>query len=426
MNLCLPSTVSDPPSGQRPKLLMVTHRVPFPPDKGERIRSWNLLKALSRHYDVHLAALVDRALDYHEWQALRAQTVECVLVPISRFGQRFRAARAVIGGRSLTQAAFASRPLARTIEQWARRRRFDVVLAVCSSTAQYVRHLPAPRKVIDLVDVDSRKWVDYAQTSRGARRMLFNLESRRLARYERSLARDFDHILLTTGAEADLYRQLAPGAAVTVVPNGVDTGYFTPQVRPHRPVAVFTGVLDYRPNVEGLAWLIRHVWPAVRHEVPTAVLRIVGRDPSPAVHALAGAPGVELVGPVADVRPYLAEAAVAVAPLHIARGIQNKILEAMAMARPVVTTTGAAAPVAATNGRDLYAVDQPGEWACLMTRLLTHDHSARRVGAHARRFVCQHRQWSICTNAMLEVLGVGRNAPNLVVNSDDAPMIRAA
>jgi sugar transferase (PEP-CTERM/EpsH1 system associated) len=403
---------------------MVTHRIPYPPDKGERIRAWHLLKRLSESYDIHLASLADQPIAYETWRQLHAHTTDLALVPTTPFAQRRRSIGSVIRGRTFTQGAFYAPGLHHAIGQWVREYRFDAALAVCSSTAQYVRGLNIPLKVLDLVDVDSRKWADFAASSTGLHRRIYSLESRRLEAYERELAADFHHVLLTTPAEAELYRRIAPSAAISIVCNGVDLNYFTPVVRPHQPVAVFTGVMDYKPNVDGAKWLVEEVWPHVLAEVPEAKLQLVGRDPSPAIGRLAEAPGVELVGAVPDVRPYLADAGVCVAPLHIARGIQNKILEAMSMARPVITTTSAAAAVGAMNGRQLYAVDHPGSWACLLVRLLTDAQASQRMGAAARTFVAEHHAWDRCTQRLMQMMKPP--ASSVALTARTVPLVKAA
>ncbi len=426
MNLCMPKTRNASSLAARPKLLMVTHRVPYPPNKGERIRSWNLLKRLTAHYDIYLAALADRTVSYQVWQTLHEHTTDLALAPTSAISRGIGAVRSAINGRCFTEGAFAHEQLTDAINRWTAQHKFDAALAVCSSTAQYVQHLPIPLKVLDLVDVDSRKWADYARASHGVNRWIYSTEAKRLAEYERTLADQFNQVLVTTNAEAKLYRRIAPNAEVTIVPNGVDFEYFTPQIHPHQPVAVFTGVLNYKPNVEGLDWLLRRVWPNVLRRVPQAELRIVGREPSRKVRRMDSVPGVEVIGPVDDVRPHLAEASVSLAPLHIARGIQNKILEAMAMSRPVVTTHHAAKAVGARSGRHLYAIDHPDAWTEAIVHLFADATTAQRIGTAARQFVMQYHDWNDCTARMTQTLEQNSKTIRAEVLAATKSLVRAA
>jgi sugar transferase (PEP-CTERM/EpsH1 system associated) len=263
--------------------------------------------------------------------------------------------------------------------------------------------------VVDLVDVDSQKWLDYAERDRGPRAWLYRTEGRRLRRLEQGLPDWARAVTLVSEAEAEVYRRIRPGSAALAVTNGVDLETFRPDLSAPEHGCVFVGALDYRPNVDGACWFCRAVWPEVRRRVP-ARLALVGRRPAPAVRRLGREPGVEVIGPVADVRPYLARAAVVVAPLRIARGVQNKVLEALAMGKAVVASPQALEGLRAEPGVHVLAASTPQEWAEAVARLLGDEPLRRQLGAAGRRYVEGHHRWEVCLEPFAEVLGLPRAA----------------
>jgi glycosyltransferase involved in cell wall biosynthesis len=263
--------------------------------------------------------------------------------------------------------------LEEVLQDWSARAPYQAVLASSSSLAPYLRtpaleHVPA---VVDLIDVDSQKWFDYAQSLRGPKSWLFRLEGRRV---------------------------------VMPVGNGVDLDYFQPRPEASEHGCVFVGALDYLPNVEGIDWFCRAIWPAVRLRHPDATLALVGRRPAPAVARLAAIPGVELVGQVPDVRPYLAGAAVSIAPLRIARGIQNKVLESLAMAKATLVSPQALLGLQAQPGDHLATASTPAEWIERLSHLLDDAALRRRLGEARRQFVERHHDWDRCLTPLDKLL----------------------
>jgi sugar transferase (PEP-CTERM/EpsH1 system associated) len=407
VNLCVPDNLENTAANRKPNLLMVAHRVPHPPNKGERIRTWNMLRELSHHFAVYLACPVDTRIQLDTWKVLAGVTEGLALEPVDRLGRWVTAGRRALRGRSLTEGLFHSHSLADIIRRWMREHKFAAGLAVCSSVAEYLVDLPLPLKVIDLIDVDSAKWSAYARRSVPPRRWIYQMEAARLGQYERYLARVFDHVTVTTDHEAALLGEHVPDQPIHVVPNGVDLEYFDVPAAPHLPVAVFTGALNYRPNVDGLVWLVNEVWPQVRSAVPGAVLRIVGRDPVERIRRLGQCPGVDMVGPVDDVRTYLSEAATAVVPVWLARGVQNKVLEAMAAGKPVITTPDAAQGVGACDGEHCYVAQHADQWAGRLITLLSDRASGQQVARQGRQFVEQTRNWEHCLQPLMRLLGRG-------------------
>jgi sugar transferase (PEP-CTERM/EpsH1 system associated) len=252
--------------------------------------------------------------------------------------------------------------------------------------------------VLDMVDVDSDKWTQYAPTQRWPLSWVYAREGRKLAEWEARVAQDFDATLLVSADEAALLQQRVPHERhkIGAFENGVDADYFSPARDYPNPYpsavtgVVFTGAMDYWPNVDAVSWFADRVFPAVRDAVPTAQFTIVGSRPTADVMALARQPGVVVTGSVPDVRPWLAHAACAVAPLRIARGVQNKVLEAMAMARPVVASAQAAEGIRAEAGRDFVLAQGEAEFARAVVVQLQSPASA----APARECVLAHYDWA--------------------------------
>jgi sugar transferase (PEP-CTERM/EpsH1 system associated) len=315
---------------------------------------------------------------------------------------------ALLLGRPLTVGYFSDRALERrlaTLPEDA----FDVVLASCSSMARYALATRTLPRVLDLVDADSAKWEAYAGLLPPHRSWLYRLEARRLAAYERFLSRSFRRVLVTTAREARRL-DLAAGE-VDTVPNGVDSEQFRPagEPLPHRtPTIVFTGQMDYFPNVDGVAWFAREVLPQLATRVNGLRFVIVGRRPSETVRRLGDLPGVEVTGEVADVREYLARAAAFVAPLRIARGVQNKVLEAFASGVPVAMSREVASGFEGTPfcAREDYLVaDSAGSFVEAVSSLLLDREGAVRIATSARRKVSSHCDWGRSMERLEAILG---------------------
>jgi sugar transferase (PEP-CTERM/EpsH1 system associated) len=390
-------------------VLYVVHRVPCPPDKGDRIRAFHILRHLSRRADVHLACLADEPVPDAARSALGQL---CARVAVVRLGRRSRWARALgslAAGGSISQGAFSSPELVRVVRRWAGETRFRASLASASSVAPYLRvpELAGVPAVVDLVDVDSQKWFDYAADARGPRAWLYRLEGRRLRRCERTLAGWARAVTVVSEHEASLFHHLVRDAGVRVIANGVDQEYFRPHDGPEGGSGcVFVGALDYHPNVDAACWFARDVWPAVHGRHPAARLRLVGRRPTPKVLRLGELPGVEVVGQVPDVRPYVAAAAVAVAPLRIARGVQNKVLEAMAMARPVVASPQALAGLGDRPDLPALRAESIPAWVDSLCDLLDDAPRRRRLGLAGREYVERHHDWERCLEVFLPLLSL--------------------
>ena len=382
------------------KLLLLVHRIPYPPNKGDKIRSYHLLAYLAQHYQVFLGTFVDDAADWQHLPRLQAMCGGSHFARLQPRLARLRSVGALLAGRSLSLDYYRDAGLRRWVEATVRREGISRILVYSAAMAQYAEPYPQARRVVDFVDVDSDKWRQYAARKRGPMRWLYAQEACRLLAYERRVAAASDAALFVSAPEARLFRQLAPESAAHTghYSNGVDTAYFSAAAAYPSPFAagaqvlVFTGAMDYWPNIDAVDWFARAVLPAIRAQLPEVLFCIVGARPTPAVRQLAGLPGVLVTGTVADVRPYLAHAAVCVAPLRIARGIQNKVLEAMSMARTVLVSPQALEGIAAEAGRELLLADAAADMAAAALHALRHPDPA--IGRAARACVERLYGWA--------------------------------
>ena len=381
------------------KLLFLSHRIPYPPDKGDKIRAWHMLRHLMRTHSVHVGCLIDDPADWAHEPALRALCADLACFPLHPRLQKLRALARARPGRPLTLDYFHSAPLRRWVDETLARERIDRIFVYSSAMAPYVMEAQDARKVLDLVDVDSSKWTDYAAQARWPMRRVWSREGRTLLAFERSAVQRFDHTLLVSDQELRHFETLAPEAAgrTLAITNGVDLRHFSPAhpfadpMQGPSPCIVFTGAMDYRPNIDAVTWFASEVLPLLRHRRPAPAFWIVGVNPAEAVQRLNGLPDVHVTGRVADTRPYLANADAVVAPLRIARGIQNKVLEAMAMARPVIATAHAAEGVSAEPGRELLIAGDAAAMARCVGEVLDGRHPA--LGTEARRAVEARHDW---------------------------------
>jgi sugar transferase (PEP-CTERM/EpsH1 system associated) len=386
------------------RVLYLTHRVPFPPDKGDRIRNYHLLRQLARRGEVWLGCLADEPAGPEAIAELDRLCNRVAVVPVSRRLRWLRAGVSLLGGGSLSEGAFDEPRLRAVVRQWAGEVRFHAVAISASSMVPYlgepgVAGMPA---VVDLVDVDSQKWFDFADTARAPRRWLYRLEGHRVRKLEARMPGWARAVSVVSRAEAEAFDAFAGEGAATVATNGVDLDYFRPTTGPTDQACVFVGAMDYLPNVDAAASFAREVWPGIRERFPSAEFRIVGRKPTPAVQELGQVPGVKVVGQVPDVRPHVAAAAVVVAPLRLARGLQNKVLEALAMGKPVVATPAALAALRTEHGRHLLAASTPAEWVGAVGGLFADPRRRRELGAAGRKYVEEHHHWERCLAPLMD------------------------
>lgn len=387
-------------------ILFLAHRLPYPPDKGDKIRSWHFLQHLAGRAQVHLGCLIDDPDDLRHLPRLERICASVHAVEIEPARRRLLSLRGLLTGEPLTFPYFADRRLATWIDKIARTTRLDLAFAYSSGMAPLIAPtaLDVPRRVVDLVDLDSEKWRQYGNGDRGPMGWIWRREARRLAAAEVGIAAWADATLLVSEAEAaDLRRHPGvPPDQVVCVGNGVDLMAFDPSRAwpspsaagaPRTPLLVFTGAMEYRPNVDAVVWFADEVLPRIHAALPAVLFAVVGAKPTKAVLRLAERPGIVVTGRVPDVRPWLAHATLTVAPLRIARGVQNKVLEAMAMARPVLCTSAAAVGIDAVPERDLVVADDAPAFAAAALALLNDPCRREALGLAGRRRVEAAYDW---------------------------------
>ncbi len=381
-------------------LLFLTQRIPYPPIKGEKIRPLQILRHLRETYRVHLGCLVDDPDDEQHVDTVAALCTTSHFARLDRRRAKLLCLTGLLTGEALSVTFYRDRGLA----TWVRRTLRDIkpaVVFVCSSNmAPYVLGRTGGTDVTlcDLADVDSEKWRAYSETGRGPMRLVHRREWGRVAALEGRIARELDWSTFVSAEEAALFRAQRPGEAekIRAVPSGVDFAYFDPAIAQEVPYPtdrlnfVFTGTMDYPPNVDAVRWFATEILPIIRRSQP-AHFHIVGSSPSAEVRALAG-DGVFVTGRVPDVRPYVAGATAAVAPMRIARGIQNKVLEAMAMGRPVVVTPDALEGIEATAGMELLLGEGAEAFAARCLEAARPEAAA--IGQAARRLIERSYSWA--------------------------------
>lgn len=381
-------------------ILYLVHRLPFPPNKGDKVRSYHLLRHLLKQHKVFLGTFIDDPEDEVHIDKLRALCADLHVARLTPRLAKLRSLNGLLAGEPLTLRYYRDAGLQQWVDACCSDHKIDAIVIFSSAMAQYVDNKPRIPVLVDFVDVDSAKWTQYAPQHRWPMSAIYRREGRLLLAYERQIAARAARSFFVTEAESALFARLAPecGIRVDAMCNGVDAEYFSPQAERPSPFAadeeavVFTGAMDYWPNVDAVAWFVGEVLPGLRRRRPAVRFHIVGRSPSPEVRALAGE-HVVVTGTVPDVRPYLQHAGVVVAPLRVARGIQNKILEAMAMARPVVAMAECAAAVDAVNGSELLTADTADGFIAAVESLLARPGEATAVGRAARQRVVERYSW---------------------------------
>ncbi|MBB4612546.1 TIGR03087 family PEP-CTERM/XrtA system glycosyltransferase [Novosphingobium taihuense] len=405
------------------EVLFLAHRIPFPPDRGDKIRSCHVLRHIAGLAPVHVACFADDEGDMaHEPELIAVAASHC-LVPRTR-SLKLAGVEALASARPVSLTAFADKRIATYVAQILAERPISAIYVFSGQMAQYIPATFAGRVVMDFVDVDSAKFEAYAAAARFPASRLYAREARLLSRFESDIARRAHASLLVTPEEAALFRQrLTPGSEprVMALGNGIDTDFFDPEGMPpapemagEGPQLTFTGQMDYPPNVAAVEMFAREVMPQIRATFPQARFNVVGRAPTLAVRSLERVNGTRVTGAVIDVRPWLAGADLVVAPLTIARGVQNKVLEAMAMARPVLATPEAATGIPAREGHELVVASGSDALAKAALSLLHDKVRAATIGQSARAFVLEKCGWAGVLAPLAGLLGLsGPESPRV-------------
>ena len=389
------------------RVLYLCHRIPYPPNKGDKIRAFHEIRALAARHEVDVYTLADDAGDLAYKSSLEQH---CRRVTVARTGTRWARLRVLpylLSKTPLTVPYFYSSELEDQVRK-ALTSGYDRLFVYCSAMMQYVESAVGVPVIADLVDADSDKWAQYAQIARFPHSAVYRREARLLGEYERRICETAAVVVVTTDREASVLRGLAPGCEVQVIPNGVDTDFFDPAAVPPTiagpPAVIFTGDMSYFPNEEAVVFYAREVLPLVRQLVPDTRFLIVGRNPGPKVKELERMHGVEVTGFVPDVRTYLARSRVAVAPFRIAAGIQNKILEALAYGLPVVATPRAAQGLAPLVRGLVETGETAKELAAKTVVLLLDPALASRAGMTARTQLSLEYRWDCAMERLVDLV----------------------
>lgn len=393
------------------KLLFLAHRIPYPPNKGDKIRSFHELRALAeRGHEVHLLAFADELQDLAHQVDLAHWCASVRIVRLRPALATLKTAATCWRNRSMSLTYFDSWRMRRLVRRALAEHEFDAVFVYSSAMAQYVPQELTARTVVDLVDIDSEKWRAYALNARAPKARLFQVEAERLRAYEYEIVARFPYTVVTTQREAALLDELdefTRRARLRVITNGVDLEYFQPQdvvALSDTPRLVFTGAMDYDANISGVRWFLTEVWPLVQASEPRTEFLVVGRNPTREVRAWRHLPGVRVTGAVEDVRPFLHSATAVVVPLRVARGVQNKVLEALAAGKALVATPDAVAGLRVTEQEQLLLGATPAAFADAVLKLLRDGEWRAFLGEQARRWVEREHRWQTPLQKLLELI----------------------
>lgn len=381
-------------------LLYLVHRLPYPPNKGDKVRSYHLLKHLAARHRLFLGTFIDDPQDEAYIDKLSPFCADLHIARLSPRIARLRSLGGLLSNEALTLPYYRNAGLQAWVARTLREQRIDAAVIFSSAMAQYVQGMPQLRTLVDFVDVDSAKWTQYAPNHRWPLSWLYRREGERLLAFERSVAAQATHSFFVTENETELFRRSAPECRerVEAMCNGVDAEFFSPEKTMISPYGadelplVFTGAMDYWPNIDAVSWFSAEVLPQLKQRWPNLRFYIVGRSPAPAVQDLASQ-DIVVTGTVDDVRPYLRHAAVVVAPLRVARGIQNKVLEAMAMGLAVVASQECAGAVDAVPERDFLTAATSEDYLRQIESLLQSPERTAAMGKAAREQVLARYSW---------------------------------
>lgn len=386
------------------RILFLSHRFPYPPTFGSKVRAFNVIRHLARQHEVTVLSIVRSEAEAQEAQGISEFCSEHRAFRVHNAVQAAKIAVTLPTPLTASEAFFHSAALQREIDRQLAQRSYDLVFAHCSAVGRYVEHVEALPKLMDFCDVDSRKWLDYLDFKPWPLTVGYRWEAMRMAAAERRMARRFDQVTVATQGEVATLAQAGVHERVDWFPNGVDVEYFQPSGTLHDPnVIAFVGRMDYFPNEQCMVDFCAEVWPKLRQARPALRLQIVGAAPTARVQALGRIDGVTVTGSVPDVRPYVQRSALTITPLKIARGTQNKILEAMAMEVPVVSSRIAASGVDAVPGEHLLVADAPEEACDTILRVLDDPAERARLARAGRARVLSHHAWP---NAMQRLDGI--------------------
>lgn len=371
------------------KILFLSHRVPYPPNKGDKIRSFHEIKHFRKNHEVHLLAFCDDAGELSYVDELKRYCRSVTLIPLRPLRQRMNALLSMIQGKPWTIGYYENPQMRKAVREQLGSTSFDLIFAFSSSIAPYALMAPSIPKVLDFVDSDAMKWRQYAMFKAAPASWLYTYESGKLARFEQDMVRRFDASVFVSAREAGHLT-----GKIHFIQNGIDLEYFA-DIQPQRSsnTIIFTGAMNYFPNVDAVTYFAIDIFPMVRSACADAEFLIAGSRPTSSVRQLGNLPGVTVTGTVPDIRPFLAKSKVAVVPMRISQGIQNKILEALAAGLPVVTTPTAAASLDQTSDVPIAIVGKSNSIAGHIIGFLQKSLTEEQI-SYSRHYLKQRYDWN--------------------------------
>lgn len=400
-------------------ILYLCHRIPFPPNKGDKIRSFNEIKYLSKRHNIFLGSIYEEKSEKAHLGILKKY---CTEIQAVNFSRKLKLLRCLFSGKSFSVSNFYDKRLQKYVDRTLSKKEIDAVICYCSSMAKYIfeTHLYKEKRIgdikllVDFVDLDSDKWLQYSKYSKFPMNLIYRIENKRLFHYEKIINQHFDHSIFVSQREVNVFKDLYPEARnVSVIPNGVDYDYFSPQEKnierkkigkDWNPKLVFTGVMDYFANEDGVRWFCERIYPKIKSEYPHAEFYIVGNKPTNTVLNLSKFDGVRVTGYVEDIREYYWMADVCIIPLRIARGLQNKILEAMATGNAVVASSNASDGIICHKNIDIMIADEEESFANEVIGLLKDENRRREMAKKAVENIRRHYSWESNLQAFEELL----------------------
>ncbi|MFD3319308.1 TIGR03087 family PEP-CTERM/XrtA system glycosyltransferase [Alteromonas macleodii] len=390
----------------KPPLLFLCHRMPFPPNKGDKITTFNLMNYLSKRFDLYLGSFIDDEFDKKFIDEVKAYCREVKFIDITRKRYLTSGLKSLVLAESVSTAHYRNEELQRWVHKVINEHGIDYLFVYSSGMAQFIDfpEYKDKKRVLDMADVDSDKWRQYCENKPFYSKIIYAREYKLLKTLEQKILSEFDAITLITDEERDLFKSLSPKAysdKIVTLSNGVDTDYFDPLAKfdhTDSPCAeslsiCFTGAMDYWANEDAVVWFCEKVWPLIIEEHPALIFYIVGGKPTERVKKLASIKGVFVTGRVVDVRPYIDKALVAVATLRIARGVQNKVLEAMSMAKPVVMTSMAQEGIALPTEQKRLVIDDEAIMAQTILNLVSDNARSTVIGEKNRKWIVERYSW---------------------------------
>ena len=425
-------------------ILFLCHRIPFPPNKGDKIRSYNELVFLLKSHSIYLGTTLDNKSDSEYVTILKKY---CQRLRAVRFNRKLKLFKSLVSGKPFSISNFYDKHLQAFVDDVLSTTKIDAVICFCSSMAEYIFNNPLYKKnglkgtklIMDFVDLDSDKWLQYSSYSHFPLSIIYRIENKRLFKYEIAISNLFNHSVFVSEREVRVFRKLYPRAVnVSVIPNGVDYVHFSPMLAKanqpretnnpdsahssqlsneqlpiskqqqasisHDPILVFTGFMDYFANEDGVKWFCEKILPIIKAEVPQVEFYIVGNKPTKIVKNLAQISGVHVTGYVENIRNYYWMADVCVIPLRIARGLQNKVLEAMATGNAVVATSNASDGIICQSGEDIVIADEEEDFAQQVISLIKDEKRRKEMGRKAVESILEHYSWETNLKAFNKLL----------------------